>query len=478
MSQPSDSISILLLDDDRGSARATIAALSRLGFAGQSCDSADALFTYLSTSPARLVLAETNKPGLSQSEFLRKLKADHPAVLCVVLTAFGSIEGAVEATRLGAVDYVTKPLSDDELRVVIEKALRQQALVAENRALHGQLESRFGFEAVLGRDESMQKVFDLAQAVAETRSNVLIVGESGVGKSLLARAIHRRSQRREKTFVELSCGALPESLLESELFGHVKGAFTGAIADKQGRFVLAEGGTLFLDEINSATLGMQVKLLRVLQERVFEPVGSDKTRQADVRCILATNVELEPLVEQQKFRQDLYYRINVLTIRIPPLRDRPGDVPMLVERFVRRAKEQTGREIVGVSDEAMSMLVKYRWPGNVRELENAIERAAIVSRRPTIDAADLPDAVRDLNRLTNSNSGVSAPQNLQLASGLDDLKPDTLAHALEGPERRIIQAALDRNAWSRQKASSELGIDRTTLYKKMVKFGLLGRAVA
>ena len=462
--------SIALLDDDRASARATAASLDRLGFKTHVVDSVASLRALLSHTRVPLVLAETNIPGLSQSQFLRTLKADHPDVLCLVLTSYGSIEGAVEATRLGAVDYVTRPVSDDELRVVIEKALRQQALVAENRSLRGQLDTRFGFESVLGKSDAMSRVFELAQAVAETKSNVLIVGESGVGKSLLARAIHQRSARRDRPFVELSCGALPETLLESELFGHVKGAFTGAVNDKPGRFVAADTGTLFLDEINSAPLSMQAKLLRVLQERVLEPVGSDKTRTVDVRCLLATNVDLEPLVEEQKFRQDLYYRVNVLSIRIPPLRERPGDIPMLVDRFVRRAKEQTGKEIIGISDAAMSLLVRYPWPGNVRELENAVERAAIVARRPTLGEEDLPDAVRAAT--------ARAPAVMTITPISEESPALPLAVALEGPERRIILAALDRNAWSRQKASAELGIDRTTLYKKMVKYGLLGREVA
>jgi DNA-binding NtrC family response regulator len=472
----SSSISIALLDDDRASGRATVAALARLGYQAAIFDSTQPLAKHLSEHPVKLVLAETNIPGLSQSQFLRTLKTDHPDVLCVVLTSYGSIEGAVEATRLGAVDYVTRPVTDDELRVVIEKALRHQALVAENRTLRGQLDSRFGFESVLGKSEAMTRVFELAQAVADTKSNVLIVGESGTGKSLLARAIHQRSSRRDKPFVELSCGALPETLLESELFGHVKGAFTGAVSDKPGRFVAADAGTLFLDEINSAPIAMQVKLLRVLQEKVLEPVGSDKTRAVDVRCVLATNVELEPLVAEHKFRQDLYYRVNVLTIRVPPLRQRGSDIPQLVDRFIRKACEQTGKQIVGISDAAMGLLVRYHWPGNVRELENAIERAAIVARRPTLGEEDLPDALRELN--TSSASMTIAPSSAVIESSNLKLAPMPLALALEQPERAIILAALDRHGWSRQKASAELEIDRTTLYKKMVKYGLLGREVA
>src|SRR5256885_1464087 len=254
-------------------------------------------------------------PGIRPAEFLRDIRRRFPHVVVVIITGYGSIEGAVEATKMGAFDYLTKPIVDDEIRVVIEKAARQQSLLYENHALRQQLDLRFGLENVVGHDYKMLKIFDLVDAVADSRSTVLMTGESGTGKSLLARAIHHRSPRAGKPFIEVSCGALPETLLESELFGHVKGAFTGAIADKIGRFLAADGGTIFLDEINSASPMMQVKLLRVLQERAFEPVGSHQTKTVDVRVILASNVDLASLVAEQKFRQDLYYRVNVVTIK-------------------------------------------------------------------------------------------------------------------------------------------------------------------
>jgi DNA-binding NtrC family response regulator len=311
----------------------------------------------------------------------------------------------------------------------------------------------------------MLKVFDLVEAVADSRTTALITGESGTGKSLLARAIHHRSPRRDKPFVEVSCGALPETLLESELFGHVKGAFTGAVADKPGRFLAADGGTIFLDEINSASPAMQVKLLRVLQEKAFEPVGSHDTRTVDARVILATNVDLQQLVAQQLFRQDLYYRINVVNIRLPNLRERLSDIPLLAGHFLRQFNAQANREIVGFTDAAMAAMQRYHWPGNVRELENALERAVVLCRRPQIDADDLPESVQTY---------IASKPLAALCASEEFGRPMPLEAALEGPERRIIEAALKRNSWNRQQTAAELDINRTTLYKKMRKYRLDG----
>jgi DNA-binding NtrC family response regulator len=286
-------------------------------------------------------------------------------------------------------------------------------------------------------------------------------GESGTGKSLLARAIHYRSPRRDKPFVEVSCGSLPETLLESELFGHVKGSFTGATGDKPGRFLAADGGTLFLDEINSASPALQVKLLRMLQDRAFEPVGSTETRTVDVRVILASNVDLMAMVAQQQFRQDLYYRINVVNIRMPGLRERVGDIALLAGHFLRQFAKESRREILGFTDAALAAMQRYGWPGNVRELENAVERAVVLCRRPHIDLNDLPESIASFTappRQGHTDRAFGVPMPLQAA--------------LEGPERQIIEAALARNAWNRQATAAELDINRTTLYKKMRKYGL------
>src|SRR5213075_743569 len=337
---------LLVLDEDRIILQSLSQFLAREGYDVRTTDEPDDAIAILESSPVELLLADINMPGIKPADFLRDVRRRFPHVVVIVITGYGSIEGAVEATKIGAFDYLTKPIVDDEIRVVVEKAVRQQSLLFENQTLRNQLDLRFGLENVVGHDYKMLKIFDLVEAVADSRTTVTITGESGTGKSLLARAIHYRSPRRNKPFIEVSCGALPETLLESELFGHVKGSFTGAIADKPGRFLAADGGTIFLDEINSASPAMQVKLLRVLQDRVFEPVGGTETKSVDVRVILASNVDLAQLVAEGKFRQDLYYRINVVTIRIPPLRERPGDIALLAGHFLRHFNKETGREII------------------------------------------------------------------------------------------------------------------------------------
>ncbi len=455
---------VLIVDEDRIILQSLSQFLRREGYEVKSTDRPEEAIGMLEAGQVQLLLVDINMPGIAPADFLRDVRRRFPQVVVIVITGYGSIEGAVEATKIGAFDYLTKPIVDEEIRVVVEKASRQQSLLFENHALRQQLDLRFGLENVIGHDHKMLKVFDLADAVADSRTTVLMTGESGTGKSLMARTIHHRSPRRNKPFVEVSCGALPETLLESELFGHMKGAFTGAIADKPGRFLAADGGTLFLDEINSASPAMQVKLLRMLQDRCFEPVGSNETRTVDVRVILATNMDLLTLVSEQKFRQDLYYRINVLNVRLPPLRERVGDIALLANHFLRKFARDTSREVLGFTDTALSALQRYPWPGNVRELENAVERAVVLCRRPQIDYSDLPETVQAHEaplpavRVANGEEIYARALPLQVA--------------LETPERRIIEAALQRNAWNRQATATELDINRTTLYKKMRKYQL------
>ena len=455
---------VLVLDEDRIILQSLAQFLRREGYEVRTTDRLEEALALMEAGQVELLLADVNIPGVKPAEFLRDVRRRFAHVVIVVITGYGSIEGAVEATKMGAFDYLTKPIVDEEIRVVVEKAARQQSLLFENQSLRQQLDLRFGLENVVGHDHRMQKIFDLVEAVADSRTTVLMTGESGAGKSLLARAIHHRSARRDKPFVEVSCGALPETLLESELFGHVKGAFTGALADKPGRFMAADGGTIFLDEINSASPAMQVKLLRVLQERAFEPVGSTETRHVDTRVILASNVDLAKLVAEKQFRQDLYYRINVVTIRMPALRERPGDVALLAGHFLRRFNKEAGREILGFTEAALAAMQRYDWPGNIRELENAVERAVVLCRRPQVDVEDLPESIQV--HVSHSMAAKSIP--------VDELydRPMPLTAALEGPERRIIEAALKRNAWNRQATAAELDINRTTLYKKMRKYRL------
>jgi DNA-binding NtrC family response regulator len=420
--------------------------------------------------PFQAVICDVSMPGMDGLEVLRRIQKHHPRTVVIMLTGYGSVESAVQALRLGACDYLTKPIVDADLKLSIERALRQQALLAENQSLKSQLEGRFGLANIVGSDHRMQKVYDLIEAVAPSRTTVLMTGESGVGKSLIAHAIHHASPRKGKPFVEISCGSIPETLLESELLGHVTGAFTGAHADKVGRFLAASGGTIFLDEINSASPGMQLKLLRVLQERRFEPVGSSQTVEVDVRVVLASNQPLEKLVAEGAFRQDLYYRINVVKVELPPLRDRLGDIPILAAHFLEHHAKELGKQLTGFSPEAIDALRRYRYPGNVRELQNIIERAAVLSRRPTIGVEDLPPALQQ-----------DAPASGALTLGPvppaadDDNTPwitTTLENAMRDPERRVIQKALKANHWNRQRTADQLGINRTTLYKKMKAYGI------
>lgn len=422
--------------------------------------------------PVHLVLADVSLPGgaggpggaLGQGEdgfsLLKRIARDHPATATIILTGYGTIESAVKALRLGAADFLTKPVVDAELRASVQRALSQQALLAETRQRRKPEQRGAGaWQAIVGTDHRMQRVFELIQAVAPSRTTVLMTGESGTGKSLIAHAIHKASPRREKPFVEISCGSIPETLLESELFGHVKGAFTGAHADKTGRFLAANHGTIFLDEINSASPGMQLKLLRVIQERRFEPVGSSQTVEVDVRIILASNQPLEQLVSAGTFRHDLYYRINVVSIDLPPLRERISDIPALAEHFLKLQAAELGKQLTGFAQEAMAALKAYRYPGNIRELQNIVERAAVLSRRPTIGVEDLPGHV--------ASPAAAAP-----VAEDGPWSPVPLEDALREPERRIILKALRANQWNRQRTAEALGINRTTLYKKMRALGI------
>jgi DNA-binding NtrC family response regulator len=418
--------------------------------------------------PFGIVIADLNLPRLDGMELLRRLRDQHAAVVPIVIAGFAKIESAVEAVKLGAADYLTKPIVDDELRLAVSKAANQHALLAENAALKSQLTERYGIGSLVGADYRMQKVYDLIEAVAETPTTVLITGESGTGKTMVARAVHTLSNRGNGPFVTVSCGSIPETLLESELFGHKKGAFTGAAYDKAGKILAADGGTLFIDEINSAPPALQVKLLRVLQEKAFEPVGSEQTQQVDVRFVLASNERLAELVEAGQFREDLYYRINVVDVNIPPLRQRVGDIPLLAEHFLEKYTQQMGRDRM-LGEEARAGLQAYHWPGNVRELENAIERAVVLSRGPSIQLADLPEPVRAA-REGGSAGGpgqASGGGQVQVPALVGGWSPTPLHQALREPERQILLTALQANAWNRQTTAAQLQINRTTLYKKI-----------
>lgn len=461
---------ILVIDDDPIVADSLAEFLAREGHHATTCATGDEAIATLESmdDDIEVAVCDLSLPGMSGIDTLKAINDISPSTVVIMLTGYGTIESAVETIKLGAVDYLTKPVVDDELRMSLEKALRQQALRAENRMLRAQLDERFGLDSIVGADHRMLKIYDLIEAVAPSKTTVLMTGESGVGKSLIAHAIHRRSPRRDGPFVEIACGSIPETILESELFGHAKGAFTGAHADKTGKFLAADGGTIFLDEINSASPAMQLKLLRVLQERRFEPVGSNETIEVDVRVVLASNESLESLVAEGRFRQDLYYRINVVRIDVPPLRERPADIPLLADHFVATHAKEIGKQITGFREDAIDALRRYAFPGNVRELSNIVERAVVLSQRQSLGIDDLPSHV-----LNNT-----PPEELVAATEamIDDASapwaPMPLAEALQEPEKRIILKALRANDWNRQETARQLSINRTTLYKKMKQYGL------
>ncbi|MCX7926561.1 MAG: sigma-54 dependent transcriptional regulator [Candidatus Omnitrophica bacterium] len=456
-------ISILVVDDEPLVRRSLSEFLTMEGYTVSSAANGQEALSKLNDYLADVVITDLKMPEIDGLTLLREIKKRYPTTSVIIITGYGSIENAVEAIKQGAFDYITKPIIDNEIRVVLERLIKEKTLEEENLKLKEQIRQvqRQEFYGIIGKDEKMQKIYNLIEAIANTRTTVLIYGESGTGKHLIAHAIHQCNEKeRSKPFVEVSCGALTETLLESELFGHVKGAFTGAIKDKVGRFELADGGTIFLDEIDAFTPNLQVKILRVLQEGEFERVGESVTRKVDVRVIAATNQDLQKLILEGKFRQDLYYRLNIIAIQVPPLRDRKSDIPLLVESFINKHAKRIAKKVEGVSDKAMSILMNYHWPGNIRELENVIERAVILCKSSIITAEDFPDTL------------LASKRSIALTEEATCLK-----EALRNPEKDIILRTLNSVNWNRNEAAKALGINRTTLYKKMLRYGLLRKNI-
>ncbi|MGE5569675.1 MAG: sigma-54-dependent transcriptional regulator [Rhodospirillales bacterium] len=403
---------------------------------------------------ADLVLTDLRLPGMSGLELLAAIRRQNTSTPIIVMTAFGTVETAVEAMKAGAVDFLLKPFSLDHLMAVIRKALDMRALQDENRKLREELGHRYEFDNIIGRSPLMQEIFATVERVAPTRATVLLAGESGVGKDLIARAIHYHSPRRDRPFVKINCTAIPENLMESELFGYEKGAFTGANTSKPGKFEQADTGTAFLDEIGDVPATIQVKLLRVLQEREFERLGSNKTRHIDVRIIAATNQDLRAALEQGTFREDLYYRLNVVPINLPPLRDRPEDIPFLAEHFVRKLAKANGSRVESITDAAIQKLLSYHWPGNVRELENVIERSIVLCPGERLDADDI--------RLD------TAPRAVRRTA--DNFLPEGMT--LDEYERAIIREALRRAEGNKSQAARLLGLTRNALRYRLSQMGL------
>ena len=448
---------ILVVDDDKIILDSLCEFLRLEGYETQRAVSFTEAIAILGRHAIDLIICDVNMPGGNGFELLHVAHKKWPETVVIMITGYGTIESAVEAIKMGAYDYLTKPIIDDELKLCVERAMAQQAILRENRALREKLNLTYGLEAVIGQDYRMLKIFDLLESVAHSKITVLVLGASGTGKSLVAHVLHEQSDRANKPFIEVPCGAIPDTLLESELFGHVRGAFTGAVSNKAGKFKVAHGGTIFLDEISSASPALQVKLLRVLQSQQFEPVGSTKTQTVDVRVVLASNRDLEKEVEAGRFREDLFYRINVVTIEMPPLSERIADIPLLAEHFLEQSCAEMKRDIAGFRDEAMQIFRRYPWPGNVRELENVIARAVVLCKSRHIGQGDLPPKL------------IASVDTYQPGEAY---KPMPLKQALEQPEKRILEAALRANDWNRQLTAEQLGINRTTLYKKMKRYGL------
>ncbi len=422
------------------------------------CGSAREAILALESDDFELVLSDIQMPGMTGLELLDHVKDASPDTLLVLITAYGTTESAVEAMKHGAYDYLTKPCAVDEIRLVVEKALEKRGLSSENVRLRRQLSEQTSLPEVLGRSRGMVEVSSLVRQVAPTKTNLLITGESGTGKDLIARAVHSLSGRREQAFVAVNCGAIPENLLESELFGHVKGSFTGAMANKQGLFEAADGGTLFLDEIGEMPLQLQVKVLRAIQNRTFKRVGGIQDIRVDVRIICATNRKLEEDVREGRFREDLFYRLNVIEIRLPPLRDRAEDIPELIHHFARKHAGELGRDVTGIAPEALAALEAYHYPGNVRELENIVERAVTLSRVDRIDLECLPATVFEGAR--------PGPSERIPDKGVD------LDRMICSFESGLIKEALERSGGVKKKAAQLLGVSFRSLRYRLEKLGL------
>ncbi len=441
------STKILIVDDELIMRESLAGWLERDGHQVDKVASGEAALEKLRETRYDILLVDIKMEGMSGLEVLKKVKENDPEVDVVMITAYGSIPSSIEAMKNGAYDYLLKPFDPNELGVLIEKIVERQAQAKENLYLKQQHKERTRFESMIGQSATMQRVFDFIQDVAPADTTILITGETGTGKGLAAKAIHSNSPRREGPFVGINCGAIPEHLMESELFGHQKGAFTDAKENKKGRLELAHGGTLFLDEIGEITMRMQIDLLRVLEDRVFYRVGGTQPMEADFRVIAATNRDLDKAIKEGHFREDLFYRLNVISFAMPPLRERKEDIPLLAEHFLRRFSQETNKSIEGIDREAMDEMMMYEWPGNIRELENAVERAVVVGKSTKIQPADLPIFRPEVCAPVKSNS-------------------------LKEIERVHILNVLTENDWNIARSAKILDIDRSTLYSKIRKYDL------
>jgi len=445
-------LTILVADDEKNIREGLREALALDGYeVAAAADGREALEA-VTRGDVDLLITDLKMPRLSGEELLKSVTTQFPTMPVIILTGHGTIESAVQAMHDGAYDFLTKPVNLDRLSLLVKRALASRELAMQNQAMQEELERRSGFASIIGRSAEMKQVFEIVRQVAPSRSSVLITGESGSGKEMIAEALHYNSPRKDKPFIKLHCAALTESLLESELFGHEKGAFTGAIARKRGRFELAHLGTLFLDEIGEINQNVQIKLLRVLEEKKFERVGGEETVEVDVRLIAATNRDLKDAIAKGSFREDLYYRLNVVNIHIPPLRERKEDIPLLVAAFLKEFSQENGKQIDGIDAKARLALYNYSWPGNVRQLRNSIESAVVLCKALTITLDDLPPNIR----------GDSGTDSLRLPVGA----------SLAEVEKEVIRSTLAREGGNKSRTAEILGIGRKTLHRKIEEYGL------
>jgi DNA-binding NtrC family response regulator len=457
---------VLILDDESTMRTALFRTFDRKGYSVVTSQSIEEAKSYCSVNGGSdkifdLAIVDVNLPDGNGLEFMTYLKSIYPTIQVIILTGFATIESAVLATQKGAYHFLTKPFSIEELMSVSEKALDHKNLQKENLQLRQELTHKYGFTNIIGESEGIKNCLSLVERVADSDATILVTGESGTGKELIAKAIHYNSPRAKGPFIAINCGAIPSELLESELFGHVKGAFTGAVANRAGRFELADEGTLFLDEIGDLDPSLQVKILRALQEKSFEPVGSTKTVSVNVRVITATNVDLDKAVLEGKFREDLYYRLNVIPIQIPALRERKTDVPLLLNFFLEKFNKNRAKKITGFSQESLTSLMNYSWPGNIRELENLVERLTILKGQGEVLPSDLPAKYKSAAACFAETGIIDIPD-----QGLD------FNTAVDQFENALILKALEKTGWNKNQASILLRLNRTTLVEKMKKKGL------
>jgi two-component system response regulator HydG len=447
---------ILVVDDEQSHRTMLKAVLTREGYTVSEADDGTSAIKAVEAEPFDLILMDVRMTDMDGIQALEEIRKISPSVPVIMMTAYASVKTAVEALKAGAHDYLTKPLDIDELKILIRKALEHYHLQTENILLRERLADRFDFSRIIGTSRRMRELFETLSLVAPSDATVLIYGESGTGKELVANAIHQNSPRAQKPFVKVSCAALPETLLESELFGHERGAFTGAFTRRIGRFQVADGGTLLLDEVNTMTLSTQVKLLRVLQEREFEPLGSTRTIRVDIRLIASTNKDLESEVKEGRFREDLFYRLNVVPVLLPPLRERKEDIPLLAEHFFTRLQEKNRRAIKGFLPKTIDMMLRWDWPGNVRELENVVERAVLLCRSDYISPEDLPGSMQGLSGPDEAQSLMHVPSGMTMRE----------------VEKQVIIQTLDEVKGSRTQAAKTLGLSRKTLQNKLKEYGI------